>query len=238
MHLHVKTEDVIGRHLYKYGAHDPPLTEFLKRHLTFEDGDVVLDIGANVGWYSLLLDRIAGGKDVDVFAFEPEPTNFSLLEENVVHNAANHVTGVRCAIADAAGTRTMHLYDKSNRGRHSLLAINDGEKIDVETVSVDAFWEAKHLGARVPRFIKMDIEGFELVALRGATKVLSRCPLVMLEYSPSYMRAGALEPADLVELMLEQGFRAYTLGDGCLEPMGTLALLSSDRHMDLFWSRL
>lgn len=237
MHLHVKTEDVIGRHLYKYGAHEPASTDFLKRFLTFDDGDVILDVGANVGWYSLLFDRIAGSRRVDIFAFEPEPTNFALLDENISRNGARHVTSVRCAVADVAGVRTLHLFDKSNRGRHSLLAIHPGETVDVATVALDEFWESLRLGARVPRFIKMDIEGFELMALRGASKVLSRCPLVMLEYSPAYMKAGSLEPADLVDLMTGHGFVAHMLDDGQLMRVGPAALLSSDRHVDLFWLR-
>lgn len=128
---------------------------------------------------------------------------------------------VQCAVADVTGHQTLHLYNKSNRGRHSLLAIHDGETVDVNTVTLDEFWKSSSLGARLPRFIKMDIEGFELMALRGATSVLSRCPMVMLEYSPGYMKAASIAPGELVDLMLGQGFN----------------LRSSDKQTDLFWLR-
>lgn len=231
------TEDVIGRHLYKYGVHDADVTRFLQEFLAFEDGDVVLDVGANIGWYSLLLDRVAGDRDVDIFAFEPDPINFSLLEQNVERNAATHVSPVRCAVADCGGRRTLYQYDKSNRGRHSLLAINDAGTTEVEAVAIDEFWEKLNLGDRMPRFIKMDIEGFEIMALRGGSRVVGRCPLVMLEYSPAYMKAGSLDPNDLVAFMLGHEFLPYVLEGGVLTSMDPQALLASKRHCDLFWQR-
>lgn len=235
--LHVKTEDVIGRHLYKYGAHDPDSTSFLERFVTFERNDVVLDIGANIGWYSLILDRMAGDLDVDIFAFEPEPTNFSLLEENIARNGATHVTAMRTAVAESVGVRNLHLFKASNRGRHSLLPIHDGDAVLVDTVCLDEFWNRMRLGSRIPRFIKIDIEGYELVALRGASKVLARCPLVMLEYSPAYMSAASLQPGELLDLMLGHGFAAHRLESGRLNRVDKCELLTSDRHRDLFWMR-
>ncbi len=237
LQLRVKTEDVVGRHLYKYGAHEPATTEFLKRYLKFQDDDVAIDIGANIGWYSLILDKIAEKRNVDVFAFEPDPTNFFLLEENISRNSATGVKTVQSAVADVSGHQTLHLYNKSNRGRHSLLAIHEGETVDVDAIALDEFWESRSLGDRVPRFIKMDIEGFELMALRGATSVLNRCPMVMLEYSPGYMKAASIEPGDLLDLMLGQGFKAHALIDGQLEPVDVDALRSSEKHTDLFWLR-
>jgi FkbM family methyltransferase len=235
--LHVKTEDVVGRHLYKYGAHEPATTEFLEHFLKLEDGDVVVDIGANIGWYSLIFDRIAGERTVDVFAFEPDPVNFALLTKNISRNLATHVSAVQSAVADVTGNQTLYLYKKSNRGRHSMLAIHDGESVDVETVTLDEFWDSRSLGDRVPRFIKMDIEGFELMALSGATGVLSRCPMVMLEYSPGYMQAASLVPGDLLDLMLGLGFEAHALVEGKLQALDADTLRSSSGQVDIFWLR-
>ena len=235
--LRVKTEDVVGRHLYKYGAHEAKTTEFLKRFLQFEDNDVAFDIGANIGWYSLLLNKIAGECAIDIYAFEPDPTNYGLLEENVSRNSANHVHLQQRAVADVEDTLQLHLYGKTNLGRHSLLAIHEGETVDVQTVILDRFWEALQLGDRVVRFIKMDIEGFELMALRGAAGVLARCPTVMLEYSPRYMAAAQIDPADLIDLMSGQGFEASILHDGDLVPADHDELKSSEQHVDLFWRK-
>lgn len=235
--LRVKTEDVVGRHLYKYGVHEPDATNYLLEHLKLEPGDVVFDIGGNIGWFSLILNKIAAGAAVDIFSFEPDPTNFGLLEENIRLNHAKSITPVQAAVAQESGTMTLHLFGKSNRGRHSLLAIHEGETIEIDTVTLDGFWQERGLGERVPRFIKMDIEGFELMALQGATGVLQRCPMVMLEYSPTYMRAAGLKPADLIDLMTRLGFSPNMLRDGGLTPVDANELRDSDQHVDLFWSR-
>ena len=235
--LRVKTEDVVGRHLYKYGVHEPDATNYLLEHLKLEPGDVVFDIGGNIGWFSLILNKIAAAAPVDIFSFEPDPTNFGLLEENIRLNNATAITPVQAAVAQESGTMTLHLFGKSNRGRHSLLAIHEGDTIEIDTVTLDEFWNDRQLADRVPRFIKMDIEGFELMALKGASAVLRRCPLVMLEFSPTYMRAAGLAPADLIDLMTSLGFSPNVLSDGALTPVDASELRDSDQHVDLFCSR-
>ncbi len=237
LRLRVRSRDVIGRHIYKYGSHERETTEFLIGNLDLADGDVIFDVGANIGWYSLILDRIAGATRTDIYAFEPDPENFALLAENVESNRAAHVHPEQLGVSDRQGSFELHLFGGSNRGRHSMLPIHDGETIEIATVTLDGFWQAEALGERRPRFLKMDIEGFELNALRGAAGVLARCPTVMLEYSPRYMRAAGIEPGDLLALMQAQGFAPSVLDGGALSPADPAALLAGDRHVDLFWRR-
>lgn len=232
----VRTRDVNGRHLYKYGRYEPELTAWLRAHLELGAGDVVLDIGANMGWYSLLAERQARG-DVDVFAFEPDPDNFRLLTENLALNGARRVTPLQRAVSAEPGTVRLHRYRDTNLGRHSVLPINDGETVDVAAVTIDGFWAERGLGDRVPRFIKIDVEGYELVALRGARAVLARCPLLLAEYSPTYMRAGGQSPAELVGYLTGLGLRPHALAGGRLVPVDPATLAASDRHTDLFWRR-
>ena len=237
LRLRVRTDDVIGRHIYKYGAHEPETTHFLERTLDVRDGDVMLDVGANIGWYSLVLDRIAGETRADIYAFEPDPENFALLGENRALNAAQRVHPVQLGVSDRAGTFELHLFGGSNRGRHSMLPIHEGGTIEIRTTTLDEFWSQEELGDRTPRFLKMDIEGFELAALRGAAGVLARCPCVMLEYSPRYMSAAGMEPAGPLDFMTEHGYTPAILRDGALARVTREELLASDRHLDLFWRR-
>ena len=141
----VRTPDRNGRHLCKYRRHETELTRFLCRNLRLEAGDVIIDIGANMGWCALLIERLASAR-VDIFAFEPDPDNFGLLTENLALNGIHH------GYAPAAG----------------------GESVSVATVALDDFWQSRGLDHRVPRFIKIDVEGYELMALRGARGVLAR----------------------------------------------------------------
>lgn len=232
----VKTEDVVGRHIYKYHVHEAALTAFLAKTLSFEPGDVAIDIGANIGWYSMLLDRLSPD-GVDIFSFEPDPLNFELLTENIRLNDARRVVATQKALASAEGVMQLYRHDSSNLGRHSLLQMQDGTGIDVQTTTLDRFWAERELGERVPRFIKIDIEGYELHALRGAGDVLERCPAVLCEYSPEYMRQGGIDPADLVDLMIDHGFRARRVGHAGIEPMNADDLKRFDGVTDLFWQK-
>ncbi|MEO0997168.1 MAG: FkbM family methyltransferase [Pseudomonadota bacterium] len=233
----VKTRDVVGRHIYKYGRHEPAMTGFLLNGLEVGAGDVLIDIGANIGWYSLILDRLAKRHGADVISFEPDPVNFELLQHNLALNGARHTDAVPLALSDAAGTATLHLFSDSNRGRHSILPINSGETVDIPTARLDDYWRERDFGDRVPRLIKVDIEGYELIALRGAAEVLRRCPLLILEYSPGYMRRGGLEPTELLDLVAGHGFTPFRFADGGLAPADLAGLKRSDRQQDIVWRK-
>jgi FkbM family methyltransferase len=237
LRFRVRASDVIGRHIYKYGSFDPHLTAYLDRTLKFEDGDLALDIGANIGWYSLLFDRLAAGKDVTVLACEPDPGNCSLLNENIALNSAEAVQVCPAAVADTVGTATLFQHSDSNRGRHSLLPVNDGGSVEVRTVVMDDYLAEKGLAERTPRVIKIDVEGFELMVLKGADRVLRRCPLLIIEYSPYLLRAGGFRPGIVIDALLELGFTLQRLGEAGPEPVDIERLRSQKAQEDLICVR-
>jgi FkbM family methyltransferase len=232
----VKTEDAIGRHLYKDGWLEKECTRALLRVLALRTGDVVIDVGANIGWYALVIDRSAP-PGVDIYAFEPDPGNFDLATRNIALNGARGVHLVECALSDSAGTRTLYRYPDKNRGRHSLLPIHAGDQISIETTTLDLFWAEAGLGDRVPRFIKIDIEGYELFALKGARRVLEQCPMVLLEYSPRYMRAAGIDPAALPELMAAAGFIPHEFLGAETVPVNLASIRANEAQRNLLWMR-
>ncbi|MGH8497034.1 MAG: FkbM family methyltransferase [Gammaproteobacteria bacterium] len=236
LELKVHADDVIGRHLYKYGSHDAEMTAFLQRHIEIAPEDVIFDIGANIGWYSLVLDRIAP-EGADIYAFEPEPENFGLLVENVARNRASKVHPIRKGISDREEVRKLHLCPSGNRGRHSLLPINEGEAIDVPVVPLDTFWAEQHLGARVLRLLKIDIEGYEYIAFKGAGAALSRCRAVLAEYSPAYMKKAGLEPVRVLQLLRGCGFTPYLIRGEEKVAADMAELANAERRVDLFWEK-
>lgn len=233
----VKTEDVVGRHLYKYGRHEPEMTAYLMRAIEPRDGDVIIDIGANIGWYALHFARLCEGTDAKVLAFEPDPRNYALLEENIARNGATAVQPLQLALSDNDAGAALHRFGDNNLGRHSMLPINEGGSVAVATARLDDILAQPELAGRTPRAMKMDIEGFELVALRGAPETLMACPLVVLEYSPRYMRAGGIEPAALLHYMRGLGFAPHRLEHGETVAADIDALAREDRHTDLIWTR-
>jgi FkbM family methyltransferase len=237
--MKARVDDMHGRHLYKRRAHDGKLTATLIERLVFEPGDVAFDIGANIGWYSMILDRLAPA-GVDVFAFEPDPFNFGLLTDNIALNRAAKVTAVQLAVAQVAEGRTLYRYRSANRGRHSLLPLFDGEAVEVRTTTLDDFWEERALGHRIPRFIKLDIEGYEYFALQGGSNVLARCPNLLMEYSPDLLRRAGIEPRSLLDLLTSTGMEPALGARVSSERVGPVDLdrvVDEDVQCNILWGR-
>src|SRR5262249_41973037 len=145
---------------------------------------VVLDVGANVGSYTLLFAMWAGAAG-RVFAFEPAPEAREGLRMHVALNGlADRTEIVPVAASSAVGTARFHVDGSS--GANAIAAAGqrgDAASIDVETTTIDAFCERRRLR---PDVIKIDVEGAELDVLRGARRVLRQPGLqAFLEFHPS-----------------------------------------------------
>lgn len=236
MRFRFKTEDVVGRHIYKYGSFEEATTRALAKQVRLGPGDIALDIGANIGWYSVLLDRLAS-PGASVLAFEPDPLNFRLLQENLALNATTKVEAIQSAVADADTTMRLYLYGTKNLGRHSLLPINQGQSVEVKTVAMDALLTGRGYRFEQVKFIKMDVEGYELFVLKGMPRLLQSVPLIFMEYSPETMRRNQIDPCELLRLMSHNGFSPHTAEREELQPLLLSDLEISKVSQDLIWLR-
>lgn len=230
------TTDRHARKLFKHGVHEPPITAWLVEHLRLRPGEVALDVGGNIGWYSMLFDRLAE-PGVDIFAFEPDPDNRALLEENIRINAARRVTVVPMAVSDSERAATLHRFSGGNRGQHTLLPLYSGDDVEVRTVTLDGFWESAGLGDRLPRLVKIDIEGHEAAAMRGGQRVLSRCEMLLMEYSPKFMRGANLDPDEPLQLLTAAGLRPNVFVGSRVEPIAIERLRAVEGQANVLWSR-
>lgn len=137
------------------------------------EGDVVFDLGANVGFYSLLASRRVG-KSGQVFSFEPVPRNLAFLRKHVDLNGARNIKVLELAVSDAAGTADFGLGPNASMGS---IGAKGGQTVTVETVSLDDLIESGNLPA--PDVIKCDIEGGEFAALLGLRRTLGRSSPVL-----------------------------------------------------------
>jgi FkbM family methyltransferase len=152
------------------GTYEPHVQRLFCEHV--HPGDVVFDIGANVGFFTLLASKLVGATG-HVYSFEPLPRNLFYLEQHIRLNDATNVTVRSIAIASTTGTARFGDGENASQARLS----NAGE-IQVQTASLDDLIASALV--RRPDFIKMDIEGAESDALRGSAALLGSTGLTIV----------------------------------------------------------
>jgi FkbM family methyltransferase len=147
-----------------------------EKEYAIRPGDVVLDVGAHIGSFTIKAAREAGPTG-GVVSFEPSAENFSLLSRNVEANSCANIRLYKVAVGSQPGTAQLQLHRR--RGTNSLYPHPTSEPIGVEEVAVRTIDSvADELNLKRVDFMKIDVEGAELEVLKGAKKVLS-------EYHPS-----------------------------------------------------
>ncbi len=186
--LVASTDVGIGRELALYRIHEPMATKLLAGFVP--SGGVVLDIGANIGYYTLLLSRLVGEKGL-VVAVEPHPSNFHLLQLNLRLNGVSNVRLISAAVSDADGQAC--LFEAEGSNWHSLIPTDRTRQkaIEVPTVTINSL--ARQIGRPID-LIRMDIEGSEWKALQGGEVTLRRDrPALVMEIHPFYLPHGTLQ---------------------------------------------
>ena len=224
--------DVITRHIFRLGAHEPAITRYLIENVRLRSGEIALDVGANIGWYSVLLSRLSE-PDARIFAFEPDPESYRLLLRNLEANGARNVTPFNVALGEHVGTAELHRYKSSNNGRHTLLdGDTRGGVVRVPVDTLGAFWERHGLGEQPIRLMKVDVEGFEYFVLRGAGALLERCACLLLEYSPEALSSAGLDSHVLIHLLTAREAPRVFVGERAVSiSFSELAAATSQRDL-------
>jgi len=184
------------------GSYEPAETALIKTLI--KQGDTVVDIGANIGYYTLLFAKLVGEKG-KVFAFEPEPENYELLEKNIQVNGYNNVVLIKKAALDTSGTTKLFLSDFS-KVRHSVCKTWEHEKpIEIESITLDSFFK-DHKGKI--DFIKMDIQGAEGKALKGMKSVLknNKNIKILTEFWPYGLKRIGTGDEQFLKSLTQQSF--------------------------------
>jgi FkbM family methyltransferase len=202
-------------------------------------GMTVLDVGANLGLYSLLLARGVGPSG-RVIAFEPDPDLCALLRANCAANGVANVEAHNLALGAAPGRMVL-----------SRLTLNSGDNhlgdeadsafrrpLEVEVAALDGL-----MGGLRPDLIKVDVQGWELKVLKGMESVLraSEAVGIYLEVCPKWLRRAGDGTAELLDYLQSLGFTVYSCATW--EPMDRAAVLAvagrlrGQGHVDVFVSR-
>ena len=220
--------DVIGRGLYIAGWYEQQEVNFLKRVL--KPGMVFFDIGANMGFYSLISAKQVGPSG-QVHSFEPNPRMFEELKYNVNLNSLDNVNLNQLALGDEPGTVQLSLYERGKEVYGSLSQnVYPGANIigydDVEMETVDNY--IKKPGIEKVDIIKIDVEGAEFLVFKGAKALLSNSngPVILFEMSQSLLEGFNTNCKEVAEYLMNFNYKVFMLNYGRYEQISKSYYLS------------
>lgn len=218
--FHLDPGDDLG--LARGRPYEPLLRRMMERHIPM--GGTVIEGGAHIGYHTVLAARLVGSAG-RVIAFEPAPATYALLAENIALNGCENVTVVQAALADISGRGSLHL-SSTWSGDHRVAETPSRTAIEIELTSLDQYLSQEEL----VDFIKLDIQGAEPLALKGAKHVFDRSPLLVaaIEYDPSALPAG-FEPEGFLDELFARFGTILDVNDelGTVTPATPEGLLNS-----------
>jgi FkbM family methyltransferase len=193
------------KELFLRGSKEPRSVGILPELL--EPYMVAFDVGANIGYYSLIVAGLVGEKG-QVHAFEPTPALAERIRLNRALNGLTQIEVNQVAVAEATGTAFLHI-SLEDPEANSLFHMEAGtNQISVSTTTLDAY--AADGGIDRIDFIKIDCEGSELNVLRGATRLLNtRDPIVLLECNSASLSACGATVSDLCLFLRDAAYECY-----------------------------
>lgn len=200
----------IQRYIYWSGGYEIGFTrEFLR---ALPEGGVLVDVGANVGWYSLTAAKRVGPRG-RVLAVEPVETNAARIRRNADLNGFANVQVEVLALAEKAGELLLHAPRDDNEGTYSVTSVDadPARRVAVRATTLD------DVARGLPRLdvLKIDVQGAELGVLQGARETLARfSPLVFCEIHPRHLREIPATPEDAVTLLATAGYEPGEWLDG------------------------
>lgn len=208
------SSDDYQQEIFVFGTYEGTTLVLMSKVLT--QGDIFVDIGANIGLMTIKAALLVEEKGL-VYAFEPEPSMFSRLEENVALNKLSNVRLRSIALGDQQTTQKIYRHAEKNIGTSSLI-YNEGASpiAQIEVRRLDDVIERERIGPI--RLIKVDVEGFEKNVLKGARKLLTstRPPILCIEMSKDVTRPNDEE--DLKEIhqyvCSSNDYRCFLLQNG------------------------
>lgn len=182
--------------------HRGMLVKYMKSHV--KNGNIVLDVGANIGFYSCLLSKLVG-KNGHVFAFEPSPENFKLLKQNVEENKCTNVTIEQKAVSNKSGKSFLNLSPDSSTGHSLFESFDNGKTIEIDTIAFDDYFDE---GTTI-NFIKSDAQGADYPMLLGMQNILKRSQKLSmwLEFTPFLIEQQGSHPKEFLDFLINHGFK-------------------------------
>lgn len=209
----VPANEDVGRIIYLFGDFEPEETTFFRTQI--KPGDVCLDIGGNVGYFSLLMAQCANQGQVHVF--EPIPMNAALIRTNAELNNFDNIIVNNVALADQEGEADFSIsVDSAYSSLHATGRMAEARNIRVPLWTLDTYLARNEVGKIA--LLKADVEGAEELVLKGATALLAdparRPDLIMLELYDVNLAPFNSSVQAIVAFMEGVGYQPKVLANG------------------------
>ncbi len=188
--------------------------------------DSVWDVGANLGQFAFMASNV--WPDLPVYSFEPDPDSYEKLQDNFNKFSINGKT-FSYALGDKVESKQLIRY--ANNVNNSLLKNNSFQGSEVESLSVKCT-TLDVISKTVPdvgaAFLKLDVQGFELMVLAGARKFLEKSLYVQIEVSFSPTYSGGAHAGEIILAMREYGFECIEILDLLRDKNGSHKIIEAD----------
>ncbi|MFC1498906.1 FkbM family methyltransferase [Verrucomicrobiota bacterium] len=181
-------------------------------------GDVFLDVGANIGFYSLIAS-LCTGPEGSVYSFEPDKDIFRKLCGHIELNSSNNVRAYNIALADYDGEGFLCEKLEENSGWTHLVDCAGDDSRKVSAVKLDTFLRDNPVDKIT--LIKIDVEGYELEVLKGAQDILEKyMPEIIIELNSNALRRNKTEPIEVIKCLKSYGYEIKEISKNKLVSLG------------------
>lgn len=200
-------------------------------------GDTMVDLGANIGYYSLVAAAVVGEAG-RVYAFEPDPGNFELLRRNIELNGFGQIDARNVAVSDTRGFTRLFLSGE-NQGDHRIYSPGEGEEsrrrasVEVACVDFDSFTEEEGLS---PSLIKIDTQGAEAAILRGMRRLAARRRgrmKMLVEFWPYGLRTAGSSAEEMLSILEDFGLEISAIDNNA----GSMVRMSREEILEAIQDR-
>lgn len=202
-----KLDGTISQELILSNKWEPYQTVLFKQNI--KKGDIVVDIGAHIGYYTLIAASIVGKKG-KVYAFEPDLKNFNVLRQNIKINNYKNIIPINKAVAEKNSKLNLYI-NTANTGDHRIYKSKDKRKtIEINAITLDSILKNEKVD-----LIKMDIQGSEMQALKGASYVLAnnKALKIITEFWPGGLRLSGGSGEEFLYLLRRNKFDLYNIDE-------------------------
>jgi FkbM family methyltransferase len=227
----------IGAGILRSLVHEPAVTRVFREYI--KPGMGVLDVGANIGYFTLLAASLVGSEG-SVYAFEPSPANAKMLCASQKANRFDNIVIVQAAATDQPGL-LKYFPELTNGSVASLAAESPQDIFSAETVPGVRLDDNLPPEVRID-FMKMDVEGYEFKAAQGAMQTIRRNrPIIVTEFSPLTLRTCCgVAGEEFLRLFIDLGYQAHTIEESRVTPATIQQVMSHFErsgldHIDLLF---